>query len=85
MCISEGSWCWVSGGIGDAGVAAVGGGCRGVGLGSVSMWWPLLGGCVLLHLWTGCIGLGLGLDVGVVFGLAGRLLASFLILGMSLV
>ena len=31
----------------------------------------------------GCIGLGLAVAVGVVFGLAGGLLASFLILGMS--
>ena len=79
-----GSWCWLSEGIKGIIVAAVGGGCATVSLGSVSMWWSLQGGCVLLHLSMGCISLGLGVAIGVmVFGLASVLLASFLIMGMS--
>ena len=82
--VSWGSWCWLSGGIRGIIVAAVGGGYTGVSLGPVSMWWPLPGGCVLLHLLIGCISLDLGVAIGVmVFGLAGGLLASFLIMGMS--
>ena len=81
--ILVGSRCWLSGGIRDIDGATVGGGCRGVGLGSVLIWWPSLGSCILLHLWIGCIGLGLGVAVGIVFSLVGEVFASFLILEMS--
>ena len=67
-------------GLGVGFLGAAGGGFGGVGLGSVLMRWPSIEGCVLLHLWIGFIGLGLGVDVGVMFGLASGLLVSFLIL-----
>ena len=78
-----GSWCWLSGGVGGIILDAVCGELRGCDLGSFSMRWSSPGGCVLLHLWMGCIRLGLGVAVGMVFSVAGGLLASFLILGMS--